>query len=103
VTNRLRLAFIAENEILAKAGEPIPGLVVVGTGELELFGRSGAPEGIPLRSGDFLFPTEVLRAAPAPTSVRGAKGGALILVADRAAAQELLVTCPPLLEIFAGS
>jgi hypothetical protein len=103
VTNRLRLRFIAENEILAKAGEPIPGLVVVGTGELELFGRSGAPEGIPLRSGDFLFPTEVLRAAPAPTSVRGAKGGALILVADRAAAQELLVTCPPLLEIFAGS
>jgi hypothetical protein len=103
VTNRLRLRFIAENEILAKAGEPIPGLVVVGTGELELFGRSGAAQGIPLRSGDFLFPTEVLRAAPAPTSVRGAKGGSLILVADRAAAQELLVTCPPLLEIFAGS
>jgi hypothetical protein len=34
--------------------------------------------------------------------VRAAKGGALILYADRGVAQELLVTCPPLLEIFAG-
>jgi hypothetical protein len=54
-----------------------------------------------LRAGDFLFPNEVLRAASAPTSVRAGDGGALALVADKGVAQELLVTCPPLLEAFA--
>jgi hypothetical protein len=41
--------------------------------------------------------------APAPSTVRAARGGALVLFADRNVAQELLVTCPPLLEIFAGA
>ena len=47
--------------------------------------------------------TEKSAAAPAPETVRAAQGGAVILVADRKVAQELLVTCPPLLEIFAGA
>jgi hypothetical protein len=34
--------------------------------------------------------------------VRASRGGALVLLAERGVAQELLVTCPPLLEIFAG-
>jgi hypothetical protein len=102
VMNRLELRLVAEHETLARAGEPIPGLVVVGTGEIELLGRSGLREGLSLRSGDFLFPTQVLRAEPAPLSARGARGGALVLIADRRSAQELLVTCPQLLEIFAG-
>jgi hypothetical protein len=74
----------------------------VGAGELELVAEDGKPNGTVIRPGDFLFPNEVLRAAPAPETVRAAKGGAIILVADRQIAQELLVTCPPLLEIFAG-
>jgi hypothetical protein len=102
VMNRLELRVVAEHETLARAGEPIPGLVVVGTGEIELLGRYGVREGLSLRSGDFLFPTQVLRAEPAPLSAQGAKGGALVLIADRRSAQELLVTCPQLLEIFAG-
>jgi hypothetical protein len=101
VTNRMRLRVLAEHEVFTKAGAPIPGLLVVGAGELEFIGRSGVPEGGVLRAGDFLFPSEVLRAAPAPSSVRAAKGGALILIAERGVAQELLVTCPPLLELFA--
>jgi hypothetical protein len=102
VMNRLELRLVREHETLVRAGEPIPGLVVVGTGEIELLGRSGLREGLSLRSGDFLFPTQVLRAEPAPLSARGARGGALVLIADRRSAQELLVTCPQLLEIFAG-
>jgi hypothetical protein len=101
VTNRMRLRVLAEYEVFTNAGGPIPGLLVVGAGELELIGRNGVIEGRTLRAGDFLFPAEVLRAAPAPSSVRAAKGGALILVAERGVAQELLVTCPPLLELFA--
>jgi hypothetical protein len=103
VTDRLRLLALAEHEVFATRGQPIPGLLVVGAGELELLADDGTPKGTVLRPGDFLFPNEVLRAAPAPDTVRAADGGALILLADRAVAQELLVTCPPLLEIFSGA
>ncbi len=102
VIAKLSLRVLGELEVFAMRGEPIPGILVVGAGELELVGDDGAPQAVPLRAGDFLFPNEVLRAAPAPNTVRAAKGGALILMAQRGAAHELLVTCPPLLEIFAG-
>jgi hypothetical protein len=102
VTSRLTLRVLATHEVFAARGKPIPGLLVVGAGELEFVDEEGAPERTVLRAGDFLFPQEVLRAAPAPSTARAAKGGALVLFADRHAAQELLVTCPSLLEIFAG-
>jgi CRP-like cAMP-binding protein len=102
VLNKLALRALAEHEVYATRGEPIPGLLVVGAGELELLGDGDVPEAATVRAGEFLFPREVLSHAPAPATVRAAKGGALILYADRGVAQELLVTCPPLLEIFAG-
>jgi len=103
VASRLTLVALAEHEVFAARGKPIPGLLVVGAGELELVGADGLPNGSVLRPGDFLFPSEVLLAAPAPSTVRASKGGALVLFADRPVAQELLVTCPPLLEIFGGT
>jgi hypothetical protein len=102
VAARLALRILGEHEVFATRGKAIPGLLVVGAGELELVGDDGVTRGAPLRAGEFLFPSEVLRAAPAPSTVRAAAGGALILMAERGIAQELLVTCPPLLEIFAG-
>jgi hypothetical protein len=102
VLTKLTLRALAEHEVFATRGEPIPGLLVVGAGELELLGEGDVLEATTLRPGDFLFPSEVLGAAPAPATARAAKGGALVLFADRGVAQELLVTCPPLLEIFAG-
>jgi hypothetical protein len=102
VTSRLAVRALAEHEVFALRGAPIPGLLVVGAGELELVGEDGSPNGTLLRAGDFLFPNEVLGAAPAPATVRASTGGALILLAERKLAQELLVTCPPLLEVFAG-
>ena len=101
VTAKLTLRALAEHEVYATRGKLIPGLLVVGAGELELIGDEDQVTGI-LRGGDFLFPSEVLSHAAAPATARAAKGGALVLFAERAAAQELLVTCPPLLEIFAG-
>jgi hypothetical protein len=102
VATKLTLRALTEHEVFAARGKPIPGLLVVGAGELELLSEDGTPDGRVLRAGDFLFPQEVLLAGPAPCTVRAAKGGALVLFADRHAAQELLVTCPPLLEIFAS-
>jgi CRP-like cAMP-binding protein len=102
VTAKLRLRALATHEAVAHRGQPVPGLLAVGAGELELLGVDGAPTGRVLRPGDFVFPSEVLSAAPAPHGVRAGRGGALLLVADRGSAQELLVSCPPLLELFAG-
>ncbi len=102
IANKLALRVLAEHEVFAVRGKPVPGLLVVGSGELEPVKDDGTPAGESLHAGDFLFPSEVLMAGPAPSTVRAAKGGALILFADRLAAQELLVTCPPMLEIFAG-
>jgi hypothetical protein len=101
VASRLRLRVLSANEVFATRGTAIPGLLVVGAGELELLGDDDVPTGVVIRTGEFLFPSEALRAAPAPNTVRAAKGGALILLAERGVAQELIVTCPPLLEIFA--
>jgi hypothetical protein len=102
VASRLRLHTLGQYEVLAVRGGPIPGFLVVGAGELELLGDDGAPNGSVVRPGEFLFPNESLRASPAPRTVRAAKGGALVLLAERGVAQELIVTCPPLLEIFAA-
>ncbi len=102
VTSRLRLRTLAEHEIFATRGNLVSGLLVVGAGELELLAEDGEPNGTVLRPGEFVFPNEALRAGPAPNSLRAGKGGALVLLAERGVAQELLVTCPPLLEIFAG-
>ncbi|HZU83578.1 MAG TPA: cyclic nucleotide-binding domain-containing protein [Polyangiaceae bacterium] len=103
IASRLTVRALSEHEVFAARGKPIPGLLVVAVGELELVADDGAPAGAVLCAGDFLFPNEVLRAAPAPATVRAGRGGALVLFADRRAAQELLVTCPPLLEIFADA
>jgi hypothetical protein len=102
VTDRLNVRTLTEHEVCAAAGAPVVGLLVVGAGEIELLGEDGQPKGGVLSPGEFLFAAEALRAAPAPSTARAAKGGAIVLFADRNVTQELLVTCPPLLEIFAG-
>jgi hypothetical protein len=101
ITGKLHLRALASHDVFVQAGAPIPGFLIVGAGELELLSPSGELRGKALHAGDFLFPSEVLRAAVAPSTVRAADTGALVLMCDRRVAQELLVTCPPLLEIFA--
>jgi hypothetical protein len=102
LASRLTLRALAEHEVIATRGGPSPGLLVVGAGELELLGDDGTPNGSVVKPGEFLFAQEALRAAVAPSTVRAGRGGALVLLAERRVAQELLMTVPPLLEIFAG-
>ncbi len=101
VTSRLKVRSLLEGETMVEAGSAVPGIVVVGVGKLELVDKAGKVVR-EVRSGDFLFPEQVLGAGPAPQTARAGKGGALVMVGDRRVAQELMVTCPPLLEILAG-
>ncbi|HWZ92411.1 MAG TPA: hypothetical protein VNW92_26280, partial [Polyangiaceae bacterium] len=55
-----------------------------------------------LGPGDFLFAAQVLSGGAAPHAARAGKGGALALFAGRHVAHELLLSVPPLLEIFAS-
>lgn len=100
IVSRLTMRPLSPHEVVVKAGEAVPGLLLVGIGELELV-VDDKVSGV-VSSGDFLFPTEVLGAGSAPATARAGSGGAVVMFGDRAIAQELLVTCPPLLEVFAG-
>lgn len=100
IVGKLTMKPLDPHELVVNIGDSVPGLFLVGVGELELV-RDDTVVG-KVGSGDFLFATEVLGAGPAPATARAGAGGALILYGDLRVAQELLVTCPPLLEVFAG-
>ncbi len=100
ILQRLTMRTLAAGEIVVRTGEPIPGLLLVGVGQLELV-DGDVVSGV-VGSGQFLFAGEVLGAGAAPLTARAGSGGTLVLFGDRLIAQELLVTCPPLLEVFAG-
>jgi hypothetical protein len=100
VTNRLSIRSLLPGEIIVQKGKPVPGIIVIGVGEVELVNDDKVER--VLASGEFLFPEAILGANTAPADARAGQGGALVMVGDRMLAQELLVTCPPLLEIFAG-
>ncbi len=100
VSSLLAVRSLLEGEYVAEAGAPVPGIVVVGAGHLELVEGDNVVG--TLRAGEFLFPDQVLGAGAAPYGARAGAGGALVMTGNRKVAQELMVTCPPLLEILAG-
>jgi hypothetical protein len=100
IVAQLQMRPLLAGEIVVQKGEPVPGLLLVGVGEIELVDDDVVKGSV--SSGDFLFAGEVLGAGAAPATARAGSGGALVLFGDRRIAQELLVTCPPLLEVFAG-
>ncbi|HLV67131.1 MAG TPA: hypothetical protein VKY73_15025 [Polyangiaceae bacterium] len=101
VLDRCVTRVLDAGEVVAEAGKPLPGMVLVGAGRLELTAPA-TPDAAEdeLAPGDFLFPGELMRAAPAPLAARAGRSGALILFCDRRTAHELLVSVPPLLEIL---
>ncbi|WP_162144045.1 cyclic nucleotide-binding domain-containing protein [Sorangium cellulosum] len=103
VLGRLRLRGLAPGEHFIHAGNPIPGLVIIGAGALELVAeRSQAIAGT-ARPGDLLFASELLGGQPAPSIARAAGGGALVLLADHPTLRELFESTPELLSILAQS
>ncbi|MDB4995624.1 MAG: putative type pilus assembly FimV-related transrane protein, partial [Myxococcaceae bacterium] len=100
VTDRLVVRVLAPGEVLVEAGHVVPGLMLVGVGGIEML--DGETFRGQLGPGEFLFASTILGGGAAPLTARASEEGAVILWADRKVAQELLVTCPPLLELFAG-
>ena len=104
VTERCEVRTLGPGEQLVEGGKPVPGMHIVGVGRIEIVRGEGDELEITdeLGPGDFLFAAEVLAAGPAPAAARAGKTGALVLFAPRKVAHELLVSVPPLLEIFAS-
>jgi hypothetical protein len=104
VLDRCTIKLLLPGEAAAEAGKPLTGMTIVGAGRLELVDASGnpLPEDRELGAGDFVFPSEMLRAATAPATARAARSGALIVFADRKTAHELLMSVPPLIEVLSG-
>jgi CRP-like cAMP-binding protein len=100
VTMHLGVAAHSEGEVIASKGKQVPGLFVVGAGQIELV-EGNDVKGV-LGPGEFLFPAQVLGGGVCKADARAAAGGTLVLSCDRHATQELLMTCPPLLEILAS-
>jgi hypothetical protein len=104
VLDRCTIKLLLPGELVAEAGKPLTGMTIVGAGRLELVDASGnpLPEDRELGAGDFVFPSEMLRAATAPATARAARSGALIVFADRKTAHELLMSVPPLIEVLSS-
>jgi len=100
VTSRLELRELAEGDVLVEAGQPVRELCLVGQGSIEVVKDGAVVSEVAV--GDFLFPAEIMGGGKAAATARAGKGGALVLAGARSVAQELMMTCPPLLEIFAG-
>ncbi len=100
LTSKLTFRTLAPNEVLVAEGKPV-GILIVGIGDVEPHEeerralRHRAPGRLRLPHADALA-----RFGPGDGD-RGAAGGAVVLVGDRATAQDLLMTFPPLLEVLA--
>jgi hypothetical protein len=101
VTGRCEIKRLLPNEALATRGKPVGGMYVVAAGRLEILDEGDEVES-ELGPGDFVFAPQVLSNGPAPRNARAGKHGALLLFAARSVAHELLLSVPPLLEIFAS-
>jgi hypothetical protein len=100
VYERLTVRVLSPEESIAERGKPLKGLFVVAVGELNVSSDSVTHR--PIRPGEFLFPSCVIGAEPAPHDVKAGPKGGLVLFATRPVAHELMMSVPPLLEILAS-
>lgn len=99
IAERCEIKRLLPGEVLATQGKSLGGMYVVAAGRVEVLQGDAIEE--ELGPGEFLFGTQVLSNGPAPNDARAGRGGALVMFATRAVAHELLLSVPPLLEIFA--
>ncbi|WP_438016424.1 hypothetical protein WMF18_37270 [Sorangium sp. So ce315] len=103
VLGRLRLRPLVPGEALVHAGNPMPGLVIIGAGALDLVDERSHEILGAARPGELLFASELLGGEPAPSIARATAGGALVLIADHPVLRELFESTPELLSILAQS
>jgi hypothetical protein len=97
ITSRLQPRHFMEGETVVSKGEDLPGLLILGVGVLDVVDADGAVASS-LDVGTILFPGSLLSMGDAPSTVRAGRGGAVVLMVERTAAQEMIMTFPPLLE-----
>jgi hypothetical protein len=97
ITSRLQPRHFMEGETVVSRGEDLPGLLILGVGVLDVVDAEGAVASS-LDVGTILFPGSLLSMGDAPSTVRAGRGGAVVLMVGRTAAQEMIMTFPPLLE-----
>jgi hypothetical protein len=100
ISARLETRRYIEGEEVVGLGEPLPGLLILGVGILEVLGDDGSVS-TTLDVGTILFPGSLLSMEDAPATVRAGGGGAVVLMVDRSTAQEMIMTFPSLLEELA--
>ena len=100
VTGRCEIKRLLPNEVLATKGQAVGGMYIVAAGRIEIVDGEAIED--ELGPGDFMFGAQVLSNGKAPRDARAGKGGALVLFAGRSVAHDLLLSVPPLLEIFAS-
>ena len=101
VLDRLRLRVLHEGDVFVEKGRPVQGMAILGSGVMTL--ERGDDASSKVLPGDLLFPAEILQGGLAPATARAGAGGAILLFGDRALAQELLLTWPPLIEVLASA
>jgi CRP-like cAMP-binding protein len=100
ITERAEIRYLQPGDLVHEQGKAVAGLVVVGAGHVELVIDGVVTE--TLGPGDLPFASAVLSHEKSPATVRAGQTGALVLIVDRMATHELLVSVPPLLELLAG-
>ena len=100
VTERCEIKRLLPGELLTTKGKPVGGMYIMSAGRLEIMAGDAVES--ELGPGDFLFGAQVLSNGAAPADARAGKGGALVLFATRSVAHDLLLSVPPLIEIFAS-
>jgi CRP-like cAMP-binding protein len=96
----LAVRALGPGEAIVHEGQPVPGVAVVGVGTVVL--ESAGTRRGEVGAGGIVLADEVLGGAPASASAKAGPDGAVVLFGERKQVHELLVSCPPLLEIFAG-
>ena len=102
VTRRLECRRCEPAEVIVVVGGAVPGLMILGVGSLEVMDAKGEVQST-LEDGMILFSRELVAMGDAPSTVRAGPQGAVVLMADRTTAQEMMLTYPSLLEQLISS
>jgi hypothetical protein len=101
ILSRLGLRCLQPEEPIVYAGNPMPGLVVVGAGTIELVEEKSEQVIGSASSGDLLFAAVLLSGQPAPAIARASASGALVLLGEHPVLRELFESTPELIQLLA--
>jgi hypothetical protein len=97
---RLQVRVLEPNEVITEEDGPMPGLVFVVGGSVEILEGDPAVVVADVRPGDLLFPEALWAGVAAPLRSRAATSGALLLVGDRKLALDFAESVPVVGELL---